>query len=89
MLDRTPFEIHGLLPLDGHKPVKAITFHEDSICLTYLDNFVQYISNDDLIFLYNDALYDISYYKNKCEELRADLDIYAKSYDELSDQLYG
>ncbi len=89
MLDRTPFEIHGLLPLDGHKPVKAITFRGKSICLTYYDDSMQYISNDDLIFLYNDALYDISYYKEKCSELKEELDIYASAYDELSNQVYG
>ena len=89
MLNKERFEHHGLYPLDGHKTIKKYDLNDRNITLQYYNDQTEDISIDDLIWLYNDAIYDIGYYQEKTDKLDHELTCVERELEDLQFQLYG
>ncbi len=87
MIDMKRYSTHRVYPRDGHRFIKGFTLNDDSITLKYYNGQSETISVSDLIWLYNDAIYNIGYYQEKTDELEHELISAEHRLDILQDQL--
>lgn len=87
MIDMKRYSTHRVYPRDGHRFIKGFALNDDSITLKYYNGQSEAISVSDLIWLYNDAIYNIGYYQEKADELEHELISAEHRLDILQDQL--
>ena len=70
MIDYRFWPSHGCSPTDGHRYLRYIDINADgTMGITYDNSTVDTLTTDDIIYLYNNAIDSLVYYKDKCVDL--------------------